>query len=295
VGEKINSAVKADGNAKTEAVVPPLAQYDRSEVQGAIKKQQEAVQEYAYPYTPPEHLEAPGSPGAAAGEDVEEHPIRANYTYLGGYREGVIVGGFDPVRDATIDPKEGHVALSYPQVWVDVTSLAEFETVTLSPYLVVEVTDVRPMPDRVTYVVFPPGGAGGAIRYFVATLSPEREGAFYAPQWTSETALESYLGSYPQRRNKKVYPFFTLTPGEKELLFLNITMLPNYFYYFRVGVQYSYKGRQGVDWSEEEFVAGVPLEAEVWWPSQDGSRLQKFGDLQEYKELIQRGGGPNPR
>jgi hypothetical protein len=72
-------------------------------------------------------------------------------------------------------------------------------------------------------------------------------------------------------------------------------MLPGYFYHFRVGVQYSYKKYQGVDWSEREFVAGVPLEAEVWWPSQDRSHLEKFGVLQEYKEHIQRGGGPNYR
>jgi hypothetical protein len=291
VGEKLNGAVRAGGDAKTETAVPPLPQYHKTEVQRAIEKQQEAVQEYAYPYTPPEQLKASGEDGAAgAGEDVEEHPIRANYIYLGGYSEGVIVGKFDPVRDSAIDPDEGHVALSYPQVWVDVTSLAEFETVTLSPYLVVEVTDVRPMPDRVNYVVFPTGGAGGEIRYFVATLSPERTGVLYAPQWTPETDL----GPYP-RPTKKTYPFFTLTPGEKELVFLDITMLPDYFYYFRVGVQYSYKGRQGIHWSKQEFVAGVPLEAEVWWLSEDGSRLQKFGDLQDYKEHLQRGGGPNYR
>jgi hypothetical protein len=90
VGEKINSAMRAGGDAKMEAAVPPLPQYHKSEVQSAIEKQQETVQEYAYPYTPPEQLKASGEAGAAgAGENVEEHPVRANYIYLGGYSEGV--------------------------------------------------------------------------------------------------------------------------------------------------------------------------------------------------------------
>jgi hypothetical protein len=173
---------------------------------------------------------------------------------------------------------------------VDVTSLAEVEIVTLSPYLLVEVTDARRMPDRVDYVVFRTGGPGGEIRWFGATPSPERKVVFYAPQWTPESRLAPY-----SRPNKKIYPFFTLTPGEKEPFLLSITMLPDYFYDFRVGVLYSYKNHQGVDWSEKEFVAGVPLEAEVWWPSEDGSHLQKVGDLREYKERLQRGGGPNLR
>jgi hypothetical protein len=200
-----------DGGDTGERAVPPLPQYDKSEVQWAIEKQQEAVKEYAYPYTLPRQLKTSGEDVVAGTEeDVGEHPIRAMYRYLGGYSEGVIVGAFNPVRDSRINPEKGHVALSYPRVWVDVTSLAEVETVTLSPYLLVGATEVRRIPDRVNYVVFPTGGAGGEIRWFGATLSPERKGTFYAPQWTPETALEPY-----SRPNKEIYPFFPFRPGEK--------------------------------------------------------------------------------
>jgi hypothetical protein len=292
VGEKINSVVRAGGEAKTEVNVPtgnvPTGpRYDRSEVQEAIEKQQEAVQEYAFPYTPPEQLKTSGEDRVAgSGEQSEEpHPIRADYTYFGQYNEGVIMEGFDPARDSANQLREGWqlksgpVALSYPWVWVSVTSLVEDENVILSPYLVIEITDVRQMPERVDYVVSPSGGGGGTTRLFEAMLSPEREGVLYAPQRMSETER----GSGPT--NAKTYPFFTLEYGEVEVLLLFITMLPDYFYHFRVGVQYSYKGRQGVDWSEEEFVAGVPLEAEVWMAGSQGtSRLRKFGDLQEYND-----------
>jgi hypothetical protein len=63
-------------------------------------------------------------------------------------------------------------------------------------------------------------------------------------------------------------------------------MLPGYYYYFHVGVKYSYKGHQGVAWSEE-FVTGEPLEAEVWWQSEEQGRpFQKYGDLQSWEEYI---------
>jgi hypothetical protein len=276
----------------------------------------------------------------------------------------VAIGGFDPEHDPVSRLKEDpsfwqlggeRVAFPYPRVWADVTSLAKDETVTLAPYLVVELIDVRPMPERVNYVVSTRGGNAGIIRHFAVTLSPDREGGmntppmpqgekinsavgaggdakseinippmpqydrsevqqaiekqqeavqeyaypppeqleapgevgggeriiFYAPQYTSETAA---LEGWPPS-NEKVYPFVTLTPGGREVLLLSVTMLPEYFYHFRVGVLYSYRGRQGVAWSEE-FVAAVPLEATVWMETEGSSRLQKFGDLQEFEDRI---------
>jgi hypothetical protein len=196
-----------------------MPQYDKSEVQEVIDKQQEAVREYAHPYIPPEQLKASGEARVAGGAtaDLNENPIRAEYLYDSAYPEGVIIGGIDPAR-ATADQLQGQVAFSYPQVWVDVTSLAKFETARLSPYLVIEVTDVRPMPERVSYVVPGPlGGAGGTIKYFVATLSPERKGVFYTPQLTSDTTLRTYTPS-----NHKVYYYFTLEPGTKELFMLDM-------------------------------------------------------------------------
>jgi hypothetical protein len=240
---------------------------------------------------------------------ISEEPIRAEYHYISSPNEGVIIGKFDPRADFLKYAEEGRVAYSYPFVWVDVTSRAEDETVTLSPYLVVQVTDVRPMPVRSDYVVYPSGGAGGEIDYFVATLAPEREGVFYAPQQTKDTALGPLTRGLTKEK-PKIYDYFTLTSGEKEMFQLNITMLPGYYYHFRVGVQYSYKGEQGVYWSEGEFAAGEPLEADVWLAPNAGisvqraasmqpetsERFQKYGDLQKWEDYKERASDyPLPR
>jgi hypothetical protein len=220
-------------------------------------------------------------------QDVSEVPIRAEFHYMDRYSEGVIVGKFDPHAHFL---NVGRTADSHPSVFAQVTSRAEDETVTLSPYLVVQVTDVRPIPERANYLVYPMGGAGGEVDYFVATLAPEREGVFYAPQQTKDTALGPLVRGLTTEK-PKTYDYFTLTPGEGEAFDLTFTMLPGYYYWVRVGVQYSYKGRQDVVWSERETVVGKPLEAEVWAapnsgivnPIKNKNRVQKFGDLQQYK------------
>jgi hypothetical protein len=211
---------------------------------------------------------------------VREDPIRASYSYVNYPAEGVIVGEFDPGADPQRYLRDGRVASSYPYVYVEVTSQAEQEAVTLSPYLVVEVTDVRPMPERPKYVAYPAGAGGAQLRVFTATLSPERERIFYAPQWTPETTLKPGPPGY----RPEVQDTFTLTPGNKEFLLLELTMLPGYYYNVRVGVQYSYKDEQRVEWSEKEQVVGVPSEARVWRQVVSGSSLVEFGSLQRYEE-----------
>jgi hypothetical protein len=197
------------------------------------------------------------------GRSISESPIRADYGHTGVPAFGAIVGDFDPSRNPDYYLQERLVAYSHPFVFVDVTSQVDDETITLSPYLVVEVTDVRPMPENVNYVHYPTGGGGATIIPFVATLAPEREGVFYAPQLTEDiNDMEGILNHPPMSRSN--YDYFTLKPGERQIFLLGITMLPGYYYHLRVGVQYSYNGDQVVDWSEEEQIVGVPLEAEVW-------------------------------
>jgi hypothetical protein len=211
---------------------------------------------------------------------VGEDPIRASYSYVNYPAEGVIVGNFDPGADPQRYLRDGRVASSYPYVYAEVKSQAEQEAITLSPYLVVEVTDVRPMPEKPTYVVYPAGAGGAQLRHFTATLSPKREGIFYAPQWTPETTLKPAPPGY----RPEVQDTFTLTPGNKEFLMLELTMLPGNYYDVRVGVQYSYKDEQRVEWSEKKQVVGVPIETRVWRQVARGSPLVEFGPLQSYEE-----------
>jgi hypothetical protein len=227
-------------------------------------------------------------------KDVSEDPIRAEYYLHFSSNEGVLLGKFDP-HDNFLSKKYTKGIVHWdPLIDVAVTGRAEDETVTLSPYLVVQVTDVRPIPERANYLVYPMGGGGGLANYFHATLAPEREGVFYAPQETKGTALGPRTSSYEK---PKTYDYFTLTPGEKEQFRMNVTMLPGYYYWFRVGVQYSYKGEQGVMWSEREFVTAEPLDAEVWVAPNvigdyNSERFKKFGDLQKYQEYNEKVGYP---
>ncbi len=210
---------------------------------------------------------------------VGEDPIRVNYNYVNYPAEGVIVGEFDPGADPRRYLRDERIAASYPYVYAEVTSQAEQEAVTLPPYLVVEVTEARPMPEESKYVVYPAGVGGAQLRHFTATLSPEREGIFYAPQWTPETTLKPASPGY----RPEVQDTFTLTPGNKEFLLLELTMLPGYYYDVRVGVQYSYKDEQRVEWSEKEQVVGVPTDARVWRQAASGDPFKKFGSLQSYE------------
>jgi hypothetical protein len=226
---------------------------------------------------------------------ISENPIRANYVYGGSPYEGVVMRKFD-----NFDPKKVQLvplsyagdplAYSYPFMWIDVTNQAEDETVALSPYLVVQVTDVKPMPDKVNYVVYPAGGAAGEIDYFVATLAPEREGIFYAPQQTKDTVLGPMQHPFGEETGK-IESYYTLSPGARQAFVLNITMLPDSYYRFRVGVQYSYKGDEGVDWSDKEFAAGVPRggpHAAVVWKFRSAGSGKRLGDLQEYENETRR-------
>jgi hypothetical protein len=236
-------------------------------------------------------------------KDISEVPIRAEFHYESrDIGEGVILGKFDPHANLRHPENVGRIVTPDPIFYADVTSRAEDETVTLSPYLVVQVTDVRPIPERANYVVLPPSGGGGEFDFFHATLAPEREGVFYAPQETKHTTLSPRKGEGNPYAKAKPYDYFTLTPGEREGFLLNVTMLPGYYYWFRVGVQYSYKGRQDVVWSERETVVGEPLEAEVWvapiygyvHPIKNKNRLQEFGDLQQYKDYLEKRGRHDP-
>jgi hypothetical protein len=237
-----------------------------------------------------------------AGREVKsEKPIRADYQYYNGPMDGVLPIELDPGVNPSdylplTAPSEAQstlkdkVGFTDPTAWIEVTSQVKDETVSLAPYLVLNLTTVTPMPETVNYAVYQPGGGGGGeIDYFIATLSPERGGVFYAPQWTADTALGSYT---PTPVMRKTDDFFTLAPSsETEFFQLDFVMLPGYYYRFRIGVLYSYHGRRGVVWSEQ-FVAGVPREATVWLQTANGARFEKYGDLRSFERYLNQQDSP---
>ena len=54
------------------------------------------------------------------------------------------------------------------------------------------------------------------------------------------------------------FDYFTLQPAEREVFELDIGILPGYYYHYRVGVLYSYKGNEDVKWIDRKFVAARP-------------------------------------
>jgi hypothetical protein len=216
-------------------------------------------------------------------------PVRADYQYVpptAPHIEGVVTQDFDPNKDPDYYSEKGRIAYSYPAVFSTVVGQASAENVRVAPYVVVNVTETEPMPERVDYAVLPyPGGGAAAERVFVATFSPERPGGFYAPQGTADAVPKTYKEFYEQ----EPADFFTLAEGEIELFKLDIYMVPGYFYRFRVGVPYAYRGEDGVLWSEEEYVAGIPTEAEVWLADWSVSKqrllpFERVGGLEDLEE-----------
>jgi hypothetical protein len=199
----------------------------------------------------------------------------------------VVIKDFDPNKDPDYYLEdEGRIAYSYPSVFCQVVGQASAENVRVAPYVVVNVTEIKPMPERVEYAAFRyPGGGAAANRIFAATFSPERPGVFYAPQATADAVPGTSKAPYV----KKPADYFTLAKGELEMFQLEIFMVPGYFYRFRVGVPYTYQGKESVLWSEKEYVAGIPTEAEVWLADWSISKQQiqpfkRVGDLKDHKE-----------
>jgi hypothetical protein len=95
---------------------------------------------------------------------------------------------------------------------------------------------------------------------------------------------------------RKPADYFTLAPGELEMFHLAIGMVPGYYYHFRVGVPYTYQSEESVAWSGDEYIAAIPLKADVWLAdlrNDDNRSVAHVGNLQEYEETMeQRSEGP---
>jgi hypothetical protein len=174
----------------------------------------------------------------------------------------VVLDDFDPNRDPDYYRQyEGQIAYSNPSVILEIVGQADDEDIRIAPYLVLKVNEIAPIPETVDYVVcYYPGADAHAFNAFVATFAPERTGVFYAPHATAD----AMLGNSGLERSEKPADYFTLAKGELEVFQLGIFMVPDHYYRFCVGVPYTYQGEERVAWCGEEYVAAIPLNAEVW-------------------------------
>ena len=189
--------------------------------------------------------------------------IRIDYevTHSTGAPAGLIED-FDPNKGLSYYDRKHRIAYSYPVINIDVVSEVDDEWIKLAPYLVVAMTDVKPVPDNVDYVSPAGGGGGGRFDIFSATLSPYRDEIFGAPQVRATMSADELQIYSP---NQKPFDYFTLQPGEREVFKLQFLMLPGYYYHYRIGVLYSYKDNESVKWIDREFLAAQPTEAKREW------------------------------
>lgn len=203
--------------------------------------------------------EAPAASEAAAPEE----PLRIDYE--GNKRREIVSAGvirnFDPSKNLNYYKNSDLIAYSSPIIKMDVVSQVHDEWVKLEPYLIVEMTDVKPIPETVDYLgLCGDGGSAGSIDFFTATLSPNRDETFRAPQ---VLALQTDAQGAPSQQ--KPVPHFVLEPGEIETFQLTLNMVAGYYYHYRVGVPYSYKGTEDVKWIDRKFVAASPTKVDKEW------------------------------
>jgi hypothetical protein len=218
-------------------------------------------------------------------------PIRVDCRYVSRPTEGVVLDDFDPNKDPSYYFQyEGQIAYSYPYVDLVVVGQADDEDVKVAPYLAVKVNEIKLIPEKVDYVVCRyPGADAAPIYAFVATFTTERTGVFYAPQATADAVP----GNSGLALVEKPADYFTLTNGELEAFQLDIFMVPGYYYRFRVGIPYTYRGGERVAWCGEEYVAGIPLNAEVWlsdWKLTDEQPqpFKRAEDLEDSREALRK-------
>lgn len=185
--------------------------------------------------------------------------IRIDYAEIS---QTSIIENFDPNRSLRYYLDNDLVAHTSPHIHIDVVSRVDDEEIKLAPYLLVEIIDVKPLAQPVDHLTAAAGMGGGHVRYFAATLSPERNEMFGAPQQQAIRTNAAYRSS-----QQEPFPHYTLAPGELETFLLAIDMVPGYHYRYRVGVLYSHGGTEGVkyEWIDDEFLAASPAEiGEVW-------------------------------
>jgi competence ComEA-like helix-hairpin-helix protein len=199
-------------------------------------------------------------------------PIRIDYKENMGLGPVGVIQHFDPdkLNKRSDDPyknleyyiKRHSIAYSFPSINVDIVSRVDREWIKLAPYLVVQIRDTKPVPETVDFLSPLGAGGGGNTDAFTATLSPNRDQTFGAPQVRATMSADERKAYSP---NQKPFDYFTLRSGEREVFELNINTMPGYYYYYRIGILYSYKGRQSVKWIDKTFVAALPAKADKAW------------------------------
>ncbi|MGH1422542.1 MAG: hypothetical protein ACRBEQ_12055 [Hyphomonas sp.] len=145
---------------------------------------------------------------------------------------------------------------AFAHEWVmsfNVTSQADLDFTQIAPYLVVDVLEVRPVPDDMILFYVSERGAGASVREFSAAIPPEK-GRYYAP------LIDTYTG---ERRTDVDY--FTLMPREPEEFIFWPSIDAGFIYEMRIGLHYKYKQKHRIHWVTPIFRNGIPKDPLPVW------------------------------
>lgn len=208
---------------------------------------------------------------SVAGTNTLQKPIRIDHAFKTIWPDG-IVENFDPSKELKYYIDNKYIIYSYPIIHIDVVSQAKDEWVKVAPFMAVKIVDIKPIPENVDYIIAHGKGAGRTPDFFYAVLSPNQDKVFGAPHIDhSKNSIQPNSGievSHPG--------YFTLEQGEIEVFILNIEMTPGYYYRFQVGIPYSYKGKQDIEWIKNEFLVGKPTKYHYWMIGGMGDENQFF-------------------
>jgi len=222
--------------------------------------------------------------------------ILLDHTFAG--TEGsAVVRDFDPNLGPDYYIDKGQFIFAAPKIDVEITSQVDDESIKVAPYLVVDLTRVEPMPGNLDVVTIVPSESAPAVSqdWFYAIFTPQRDGRFAAVRYSDygpDSAYKEvdYMTLKPDERKVLTLTTGTLFPTkvpegssgppEGSQAFLHtVTGIGGYFYHFRVGVAYSYKGERNIKWINNEFVVGDANVASEWyvftWSPASGYTLVK--------------------
>lgn len=149
----------------------------------------------------------------------------------------------------TVEWVFANVKDSFPNLFIlqwSIRSGANRDFVQIAPYLVVDVTDVQPVPRDLSALYAGERGAASELRSFEAALRPQKG-------WQFAALVDGDTG---ETRNDIDY--FTLSPREPEEFYLTLSYVPGYIYTYRVGLHYRFQNRDAVHWLSGPIRAGVP-------------------------------------
>ncbi|HEY0769089.1 MAG TPA: hypothetical protein VGD31_02055 [Sphingobacteriaceae bacterium] len=183
--------------------------------------------------------------------DRKSAPFRLEYRLSGEYG-GFFIENRDDEKYPDYYLEHKNIILTNPDIVVDIVGQIN-ESIKIAPYLVVEIMTITPLVKEVDYVYGMGVGGGGWVDHFEGVLSPYRTQIFGTP-----------MVAYTNSGEERPVDYFTLAKGERESFGLRLLVFPGYYYKFRIGVLYSLRDKQAIQWIKHEFTAGHPSIAQTW-------------------------------